>query len=377
MLASEIYQSSIMYFLRPVSALLADADVTEIMINGPDDIRTERAGKLHRTDCKFPSDAALLAAVRNIAEFNGRSLDEMNLAMDGRLPDGSRVHVIIPPTAKNGVHVTIRRFKKSTFDLASLVDSGSLTSTASEFLDICVKLHKNIVISGGTGTGKTSMLNALSACIPVDERVIVIEDTSELQLSANGHTIYLEAQQGNGDDSPKISIRELFANTLRMRPDRIVVGEVRRGEALDLIQSMISGHAGALTTVHANTPRDAVIRLETLCLMNDAELPVYVARQQVASAVHLVIQLTRMSDGSRRIQSIAECCGLDQAGERGQYVWNELFQFHAHGKDSRGRILGELCCTGKAPTFASEPLCMGLQECVNQTKDLFSTLEGP
>ncbi len=372
MQSSEIYQSSIAYFLRPISSLLADPDVTEIMINGPGDIRTERAGKLYCTELKFSSDATLLAAVRNIAEFNGRSLDEMNLAMDGRLPDGSRVHVITPPTAKNGVHVTIRRFKKSTFNLKSLVNTQSLNDTAAEFLDICVKLHKNIVISGGTGTGKTSMLNALSACIPCDERVIVIEDTSELQLNESGHTICLEAQQGNGEDTPRLSIRELFANTLRMRPDRIIVGEVRRGEALDLIQSMISGHAGALTTVHANTPRDAAIRLETLCLMNDAELPVYVARQQVASAVNLVVQLTRMSDGSRRVQSIAECCGLDQAGERGQYVWNDLFQFQATGKDEKGRIKGTLRSTGRAPSFASEPFSMGLNELVNFSTAQFS-----
>lgn len=371
MLSSDIYQASIAYFLRPVSSLLNDPDVTEIMINGPEDIRIERHGKLFRTDLKFSSDEALHAAVRNIAEFNGRSLDEMHLAMDGRLPDGSRVHVITPPAAKNGILVTIRRFRKATFNLAALVQSGSLSETAAEFLDICVKLHKNIVISGGTGTGKTSMLNALSACIPVDERVVVIEDTSELQLSEHGHTVSLEAQQGNGEDSPRLSIRELFANTLRMRPDRIIVGEVRRGEALDLIQSMISGHAGALTTVHANTPRDAVIRLETLSLMNDAELPVYVARQQVASAVHLVVQLTRMSDGSRRIQSIAECCGLDQASERGQYVWNDLFQFQAEGRGQDGRIRGTLRPTGKTPTFSSEPFSMGLSEIINLTGSLF------
>ncbi len=376
MLPSEIYQSSISYFLRPVGSLLADPDVTEIMINGPNDIRVEKGGKLYCTDLKFASDATLLAAVRNIAEFNGRSLDDMNLAMDGRLPDGSRVHVITPPTAKNGVHVTIRRFKKSTFHLDSLVETNSLSDVAAEFLDVCVKLHRNIVISGGTGTGKTSLLNALSACIPTDERVIVIEDTAELQLNENGHTISLEAQQGNGEDTPKISIRELFANTLRMRPDRIIVGEVRRGEALDLIQSMISGHAGALTTVHANTPRDAVIRLETLCLMSDAELPVYVARQQVASAVHLVVQLARMSDGSRRVHSIAECCGLDVAGERGQYVWNDLFHFQASGRTAEGKIQGNLLPTGKIPTFAGEPSSMGLQEHVKLTSTLFPDCSG-
>jgi pilus assembly protein CpaF len=372
MQTTEIYRKSIAHFMHPVRGLLEDEDVTEIMINGADDIRAERAGRLHATGLSFPNEAALLAAVRNIAEFNGRTIDEMHLAMDGRLPDGSRVHVITPPTAKNGVHVTIRRFRKSTFNLTSLVEKQSLTQQAAEFLNICVRLHKNIVISGGTGTGKTSMLNALSACIPTDERVVVIEDTSELQLNENGHTVCLEAQQGNGQDAPSISIRELFANSLRMRPDRIIVGEVRRGEALDLIQSMISGHAGALTTVHANTPRDAVIRLETLCLMNDAELPVYVARQQVASAVHIVVQLARMSDGSRRVHSIAECCGLDQANQQGQYVWNDLFQFHATGTDDNGHINGQLVSTGRKPTFAAEVRQLGLQHLVDATSELYA-----
>jgi len=371
MMTTEIYRASINHFMQPVEPLMADPDVTEIMINGADDIRAEKAGKLLTTKHRFPSEAALLAAVRNIAEFNGRTIDDLHLAMDGRLPDGSRVHVITPPTAKHGVHVTIRRFRKSTFNLKSLIEGGSLTAEAAEFLAICVRLHRNIVVSGGTGTGKTSMLNALSSCIPHDERVVVIEDTSELQLDENGHTVCLEAQQGDGEDTPKLSIRELFANSLRMRPDRIIVGEVRRGEALDLIQSMISGHAGALTTVHANTPRDAVIRLETLCLMNDAELPVYVSRQQVASAVHLVIQLARLSDGSRRVHSIAECCGLDQANEQGQYVWNDLFQFQAAGLDEDGRIQGELVWTGKRPSFAEEVRHLGMTDQVRRSRRLF------
>lgn len=374
MQSAELYAASIAWFLKPISEYLRDPDVTEIMINGHQDVRCEKRGHVCNTSVQFASEASLLAAVRNVAEYNGRELDDSNPAMDGRLPDGSRIHVIIPPAARNGVTVTIRRFQKNSFCLKSLISSGSVTPMAAEFLSLCVQMHRNLVISGGTGTGKTSMLNALSACIPRHERVIVIEDTSELQLAEGGHTVCLEAQQGNGEDRQKLTIRELFANSLRMRPDRIVVGEVRRGEALDLIQSMISGHAGALTTVHANTPRDAVIRLETLCLMSDTELPVYVARQQVASAVQLVVQLGRLSDGSRRVVSIAECLGLDRADERGQYSWNEVFRFTARGRDSDGRILGALEPTGNPSSQSDALKATGLECDVSLTRELWRDL---
>ncbi|MCA9108598.1 MAG: CpaF family protein [Planctomycetaceae bacterium] len=347
---------------------MSDESVSEVMIVGPETVYFERFGRIHRSDCRFPSTASLMAAVRNIAEFVDRRIDEQHHSMDARLPDGSRVHAIIPPASRRGVCLTIRKFQQSSFNLGSLIQRGSMSATAAEFLEICVQLHKNIVISGGTGTGKTSMLNALSSAIPEQERIIVIEDSSELQLH-QPHTVYLEAQPARPDGTPAVTIRDLFVDSLRMRPDRIVVGEVRRGEALDLIQSMLSGHSGSLTTVHANTPRDAAVRLETLCLMSDTELPVHVARTQVASAIHVVVQLVRLGDGSRRVSRISECCGLNDAG---QYQWRELFQFDGHGRDEDGRILGELVPTGFQPSFADEPFALGLDDRIDQSRDLFA-----
>jgi pilus assembly protein CpaF len=287
--------------------------------------------------------------------------------MDARLPDGSRVHVIIPPSSRQGVCFSIRKFQKAFFQLSSLVDRGSMSPEAAEFLELIVLLHKNTVIAGGTGTGKTSMLNALSAAIPEHERIIVIEDSSELQLH-QPHTVYLEAQPPRPDGKGAVSIRDLFVDSLRMRPDRIVVGEIRRGEALDLIQSMISGHSGSLTTVHASTPRDAAIRLETLCLMSDVSLPVYVARAQVASALHVVVQLLRFADGSRRVQSISEMLGL---GDDNTYRYKDLFRFKAEGLDPQGKLQGKLVPTGVKPTFAGEPFFLGYGDRVKLTKDVF------
>ncbi len=366
---TELYRETLRHFLSPIQPLLDDPTVSEVLVNGHDNVYFERAGKLHRSDLQFPSVDALMAAVRNIAEFVNRTIDADHHSMDARLPDGSRVHVIISPSSRGGTHVSIRKFQKSSFRLESLVERGSLSEEAAEFLAMIVVLHKNTVISGGTGTGKTSMLNALSAAIPDHERIIVIEDSSELQLH-QPHTVYLEAQPPRPDGGGAVPIRALFADSLRMRPDRIVVGEVRRGEALDMIQSMISGHAGALTTAHANTPLDALIRLETMCLMAGVELPVYVARRQVASAVHVIIQLARLDDGSRRIQSISEVNGLDE--ETNSYRVQHLYTFQARGRDADGKILGELVPTGHRPTFTAEPYQMGLGDRIKLTADLFS-----
>lgn len=365
----DIYTTTVRHFLGPVLSLLDDESVTEILINGPETIYAERRGKLERIDgVKFASPGALIAAARNIAEYAGRSIDDDNHSMDARLPDGSRVHVISPPCSRNGVCISIRKFKKSSFNLDKLVAGGSLSAEAKEFLALAVLLHKNIVIAGGTGTGKTSLLNALSAEIPEHERIIVIEDSSELQLN-QPHTVYLEAQPARPDGSGQVTIRDLFVDSLRMRPDRIVVGEVRRGEALDLLQSMISGHSGALTTVHATTARDAAIRLETLSMMSDVSLPAAVARMQTGSAMQLIVQISRYQDGSRRIRAISECLGLDEAGD---YRFQDLYVFHAAGTDEAGMLQGELRVTGNRPTFADEPTQMGYADRVELTRALFN-----
>lgn len=363
-----VYEKTIRYFLSPIGSLLDDPDVSEVLVNGPDQIYYEKRGRLFLSDLKFQGEAFLLAAARNIGEFVDRYIGDDRHSMDARLPDGSRVHIIVPPSSRCGTCISIRRFKKSTFDLDSLVKIGSLTDEAAEFLRIAVVLHKNIVISGGTGTGKTSMLNALSAAIPDHERIVVIEDSSELQL-AQQHTVYLEAQPPRADGSGAVTIRDLFVDSLRMRPDRIIVGEVRRGEALDLVQSMISGHAGSLTTVHANTARDSAVRLETLSLMSDVSLPVYVARAQVASAVNLVLQIRRLGDGSRRVHSISECLGLN---DKTDYVFQDIYRFEAAGRDSEGNLIGKLGWTGCSPSFAAEPSQLGHGDEVRLTSQVFS-----
>jgi pilus assembly protein CpaF len=365
--AKDIYLETTRHFLAPVLPLLDDPSVSEILINGYQSIFCERSGRLEKTELQFASQATLMAAARNIAEFVGRQIDENNHSMDARLPDGSRVHVIVPPGARNGICISIRKFSQASFDLQQLVEWGTMTEEAREFLTLCVKMHRNLVVAGGTGSGKTSLLNALSAEISEAERIIVIEDSSELQLQ-QPHTLYLEAQPARPDGSGQITIRDLFVDSLRMRPDRIVVGEVRRGEALDLIQSMISGHSGAMTTVHATTARDAAIRLETLSLMSDVTIPPHVARVQVASAVHLVVSISRFSDGSRRLRAISECMGVDANGE---YVFQDLYRFHASGHDGEGRIQGSLVATGAKPTFATMPFECGLGDEVSLTHALF------
>ena len=366
MKTAEIYSETVRHFLAPIALLLEDDEVSEVLINGHETIYFEKAGRLQRADLAFPDEASLMAAVRNIAEFVNRVVDRDHHSMDARLPDGSRVHVIIPPSSRGGPHISIRKFKKSTFDLDSLVQWGSLSAAAAEFLKVVVVIHKNTIISGGTGTGKTSMLNALSASIPEHERIVVIEDSSELQLH-QPHTVYLEAQPAAPDGRGRVTIQDLFVDSLRMRPDRIVVGEVRRGEALDMIQSMLSGHSGAMTTTHANTPIDAMVRLETMCLMSGVEMPVHIARRQVVSAVHLVIQLRRYDDGSRRVHSIEEMLELDESG---MYVSQPLFEFRSTGRDNEGMLIGEMHSTGTPATFASEAYALGLDDMIDISCDV-------
>jgi pilus assembly protein CpaF len=363
-----IFEASVDYFLGPIREFLLDESITEVMVNGPHNIYIERSGRLYKTPARFLSDDALLSAIHNIAQYVDREIDEDRPILDARLPDGSRVHAIIPPSCRVGTCLTIRKFKRDIFALPDFIRLGSLSESAAEFLNLAVRLRKNIVVAGGTGTGKTTFLNALSTAIPEVERVVVIEDSSELRLSQE-HCVYLEAQQGDADGRGTVTIRNLFKASLRMRPDRIIVGEVRGGEALDMVQSMISGHSGSMTTVHATSPRDAMVRLETLSLMSDVELPVYVARAQVASAINVIVQVTRFTeDGSRKVTRITEQTGLD---EQNRYQFHDLFVSRLTGRTETGRLIASLDPTGTVPSFADELHEQGLHTTVRHTKGMW------
>jgi pilus assembly protein CpaF len=355
----EIFEASVRYFLEPIVEFLDDQTVTEIMVNGPDQVYVERHGRLEPTNARFPSEDALRSAVYNISQWVGREITDERPVLDARLPDGSRVHAIIPPSARKGTYLTIRKFSGDILTLDDFVRLGSLSEVAREFLELCVLLRKNILISGGSGSGKTCLLGALARVIPASERIIVIEDTSELRLP-QPHCLFLEAHRPGASGRGGLNVRQLFTNSLRMRPDRVIVGEVRGGEALDMIQSMLSGHSGSLSTVHASSPRDALTRLEILSLMSDVEIPVYVARAQVASAIHLIVQLARFpEDGSRKVTRITEVCGLDPEQ---RYQLRDLFVLRTLGKDTKGRIRATLEPVGAKPSFAAEVVEQGLVE---------------
>lgn len=359
-----IFAATLDYFLGPIRAHLRDDSVTEVMVNGFDEVYIERAGRLYKTDDRFASEDALLSAVHNVAQYVGREIDEDRPVLDARLPDGSRVHAVVPPSARRGTYLTIRKFKRDIYSLADFRRLGSISEAAEEFLRFCVRLRKNVVVAGGTGTGKTTFLNGLSAAIPADERIVVIEDSSELKLD-QPHSLYLESQQADAQGRGAVTIRELFKASLRMRPDRIIVGEVRGGEALDMVQSMISGHTGSMTTVHATSPRDAMVRLETLSLMSDVELPVYVARAQAASAINIVVQLARfVEDGSRKVTRITEQLGLD---DQNRYQFRDLFVSQLKGRTPEGKLIAELAMTGQRPSFATEPYEQGLEKGIRLT----------
>ncbi len=296
--------------LGPLEELMQDEEVAEIMVNGPGQVYVERHGKVSLSRSRFWDEAQLLQVIARIVAPLGRRIDESSPKVDARLPDGSRVNAVIPPLSLKGPCLTIRRFPKSRLGMQALVGLGALSPQAAAFLKSAVELRKNIVVSGGTGSGKTTLLNALSAYIPEDERIITIEDAAELKLDQE-HVVPLESRPKNMEGRGEVTIRDLVANALRMRPDRIVVGECRGGEALDMLQAMNTGHDGSLSTVHANSPRDALARLETLCLMSDLALPLAAVRRQLASAVELVVQVARLKDGSRRLTSIAEITGME------------------------------------------------------------------
>jgi len=359
---TDLQAASVRFLLAPVVPFLDDASVSEIMINGHAEVRVERRGKITRTDAAFASEEQLLAAVRNIAQYVGKRITPETARFDARLPDGSRVHVVLPPASRQGVCVAIRKFQKSNMTLDALVSLGSLTEETREFVELCVLAEKNMIVAGGTGTGKTSLLNVLSSLIQPDHRIIVLEDTSELALRQE-HVLYLEAKPPDRHGRGAATIRDLFHSSLRMRPDRIVVGECRGGEALDLIQAMTSGHGGSMTTLHANSPADALNRLETMALMSGIDMPLLALRSQVASAIEVVVQLGRFNDGSRRVLEVAEVLGL---GPGGGYEIRSIYAF-AFGDGVAGRLER----TGQAPSFGGELRQKGYGDRIRLTRSLF------
>jgi pilus assembly protein CpaF len=342
--------------LGPIRPLVEDDSLTEIMVNGPDMVYVERGGKILLTDVRFDDENHLLRVIDLIVSAVGRRIDYRQPLCDARLLDGSRVNAAIPPVAVDGPLLTIRKFAKDPYQVHDLVAFGTLTEEAAAFIRSCVLARANMLISGGTGTGKTTMLNVCSSFIPVDERIVTIEDAAELQLHQE-HVCRMEARPPDANGEGRIAIRDLVANSLRMRPDRIVVGECRGGEALDMLQAMNTGHDGSLTTIHANNPRDCMARLETLVLMAGMDLPVKAIRQQVASAISLVVQLNRLKDGSRKVTSISEIIGM----EGDTITMQEIFVFEAQGADAEtGRIIGNFKPTGIRPQIINRLFEMGI-----------------
>ncbi len=342
--------------LGPLEGLLGDPNVTEIMVVDPNTIYVEQNGKLTRAQARFTDDERVRAVIERIVTPLGRRIDESSPLVDARLRDGSRVNAIIRPLALRGSAITIRKFARSPLTLERLVSYGALTPEMGQFLTRAVVAKKNVVIAGGTGSGKTTLLNILSAAIPEDERIVTIEDAAELQLS-QPHVVSLETRPPNMEGKGEYTIRELVKNALRMRPDRIVVGECRGGEALDMLQAMNTGHDGSLTTTHANSPREAIARLETLVLMAGLELPVRAIREQIAGAVHVLVQQSRLSDGSRKVTAISEVTGISDDGDV-EIV--PIFQFVRTGTGAEGKVAGEFRATGFLPTFLNQFLIMGL-----------------
>jgi pilus assembly protein CpaF len=334
----------------PIEPLLRDESVTEVMVNGFDRVFVERSGKLERTDVRFVDDSHVMRIIDKIVSQVGRRVDEASPMVDARLPDGSRVNAIIPPLALNGPTMTIRKFSRDPYTVNDLISFGTLTARSAQFLAAAVKGKLNILISGGTGTGKTTTLNAMSAFIPQDERIVTIEDAAELQLQQD-HVITLESRPSNIEGTGEIKIRELVRNALRMRPDRIIVGEVRGAETLDMLQAMNTGHEGSLTTIHANSPRDALARLETLVLTAGVELPHRAIREQIASAFDLLVQIQRLVDGSRRVTHVSEVMGM----EADVVTLQDIFVASPPGEDEAysgaHRLLSPLRASGLKPHF--------------------------
>lgn len=339
----------------PINRLIRDPSISEIMVNGPQNVYVERKGRLVLTDVVFKDDQHVMRVIEKIVAPLGRRIDESSPMVDARLPDGSRVNAIIPPLALNGPSITIRKFSEKPYTVKDLINFGTMTPEVAMFLKTCVEARLNIVVSGGTGSGKTTTLNVISSFIPDDERIVTIEDAAELQL-AQEHVVRLETRPPNIEGKGAITIRDLVRNSLRMRPDRIVVGEVRSGEALDMLQAMNTGHDGSLTTGHANSPRDMLSRLETMVLMAGMDLPVRAIREQIASAIDLIVHQARLKDGSRKITHITEITGM----EGDVITMQDIFVFRQHGRDEKGRITGAIVPTGIKPKFVERLVDAGI-----------------
>jgi pilus assembly protein CpaF len=353
-LVNEVHHE--LFGLGPLEPLLADQTISDILVNTYSSIYIERRGKLEKTAISFKDDEHLMRVIERIVSTVGRRIDEAQPMVDARLPDGSRVNAIIPPLAIDGPVLSIRRFGTNPLKMPMLIENGALTKEVAILFEMCVRARLNIVISGGTGAGKTTLLNALSAFIPRDERIVTIEDSAELQLQ-QPHVVRLETRPSNIEGRGEVTQRDLVRNALRMRPDRIVIGEVRSGEAIDMLQAMNTGHDGSLTTIHANSPRDALARLETMIQMAGMRLSDRAMRQQIASAIDVVIQVARLTDGTRRVTSISEITGMEVE----MIAMQEIFQFERTGVDPAGKVIGHFRASGIRPRFAERLKQYGMQ----------------
>lgn len=362
-----IFNVTLRRFLEPVGEYLDDDRVSEIMINGIDEIYIERYGMLEKTAARFEDDEKLLAAARNIAQYTNKRITPLTARFDSRLPDGSRVHVVMPRCSRQGLCISIRKFRRANFSLEDLVASASLTPEAKEYIELIVALERNLLVSGGTGSGKTSLLNAISGKIPETERVIVIEDSSELQLQ-QPHVLSFETAWPDRHGQGAVSIRDLFHSALRMRPDRIIIGECRGGEALDLIQAMTSGHGGSMSTLHANTPLDALNRLETMALMSAVEIPLIAIRAQIISAIDVIIQVSRLSDGRRMVTEIAE---VDALSAENRYQVNQIFgRVETSSGDPKNSAV-KLAWSGRHSFFGEQLKLHGIAAGARLTREIF------
>ncbi len=353
--------------LGPIEGMISDPSISEVMVNAPDNIYYERDGILYLSNARFRNDRHIIRIAERILSPLGRRVDESSPYVDARLADGSRVNIVVPPVSPKSPTITIRKFRTDKYTMGDLMAGGTLTPELAEFFNACVKGRMNTVISGGTGTGKTTLLNALSAYIPATERIVTIEDPAELRLQ-QPHVVSLESRPPNLEGKNEVTQRDLVRNALRMRPDRIIVGEVRGDEAFDMMQAMNTGHEGSLTSVHSNSPRDALLRVENMVLMAGFDLPVRAIREQIASALHIIFHLARFVDGSRKVVAVSEISGME-----GQIVtMQDLFRFRHEGVDANDRVLGRILPTGIQPRFLERLAQMG----VSFPSDLFSPVKG-